>query len=106
MHSRPNWLEKYRIRRISSNRRNRKVTYVDHTNNKAEATHYNMEGGTYHVPRSQEKIFLKNYIDYIFGERNGSLSLTEAPLTTDLGVVYSPVFIDFNLKYPLGCDGE
>ena len=71
-----------------------------------ESTHFNLEGGTYHVPKSQEKIFLKNYIDYIFGERNGSLALTEAPLTTDLGIVYSPVFIDFDLKYPLDSDGE
>ena len=106
MHSRPNWLEKYRIRRKSSNQRNEKAEYVDHTNNQVKPPHFNLEGGTYHVPNSQEKIFLKNYIDYIFGERNGSLALTEAPLTTDFGVVYSPIFIDFDLKYPLDSDGE
>ena len=71
-----------------------------------EPTHFNLEGGTYHVPKSQEKIFLKNYIDYIFGERNGTLALTEAPVTTYLCIVYSPMFIDFDLKYPLDSDGE
>ena len=99
MNSRPNWLEKYRVKNIFRKRRNKKAVYVDSQNNVVLATHYNLEGGTYAVPLTEEAEFLRNYAEFVFGPRNGQLALTENAIVSDLGRSFSSVFIDLDLKY-------
>ena len=64
-------------------------------------THFNLMGGAYCVPRTNEAEFFKDYIKYVFGDTKGKLALTESPLVSSSGVTFSSVFIDFDLKYPV-----
>ena len=105
MTSRPNWLEVFRVKKRTSGKRAKPI-YVDSKNNVVKPTHYNLQGGTYYVPKSKESEFLSRYIEFLFGYQNGRLSLTEAPLQTPLGKVFSPVFLDLDLRYPLNSAGQ
>ena len=106
MNSRPNWLEKYRVKNIFRKRKNKRAVYVDSQSNVVLATHYNLNGGTYAVPLPEEAEFLRNYIEYVFGPSNGQLALTENAIVSDSGRTFSSVFIDLDLKYPLESEGK
>ena len=49
--------------------------------------------------------FLEEYGRFVFGNMKGKLALTENALSSN-GIAYSPVFIDFDLRYPLISDGR
>ena len=106
MFARPEWLERYRIRNIFRNRKNRKAVYVDKNSDIVNATHFNLRGGAYSVPRDMEETFLNDYVSYVFGANEGKLALTENPIVSEVGVSYSSVFLDLDLRYPLHCDGR
>ena len=102
---RPAWLEAYRVKKKTSTKSEKSI-YIDRNNKVVKPTHYSLQGGSYHVPRSQEGEFVSCYIAFVFGDTNGRLALTEAPLHTPLGNVYSPVFIDLDLRYPINSAGQ
>ena len=104
MNNRLQWLAKYRVTNICRQRRSRKAIWVNNNNEVVKPTHYNLQGGSYCVPRAEECTFRRNYIDFVFGQR-GNLSITEAPLTNSSGKSYSSVYLDFDLKYPLNSEG-
>ena len=104
MHSRPEWLERYRVQNINRNKRDKSI-YVDQQSNVVTPTHYNLAGGTYCVPRNEENAFLDQYVQFIFGPRRGRLALTENAFVSLTGKSYSSVFIDLNLRYPVGSEG-
>ena len=66
----------------------------------------NLAGGAYCVPQAIETEFYNEYINYVFGSNRGRLALTECPLVLNSGISYSPVFIDFDLRYPMSSDGQ
>ena len=105
MLSRPAWLERYRVRNIFKNS-NRKAVYVDKSSQIVEATHYNLAGGTYAVPRKDDETFLREYVDFVFGPNNGNLALTENAIVSEEGRSFSSVFIDIDLRYPLDSNGK
>ena len=105
MSARPEWLEKFRVRNLYRNERNKKAVYINRENSVVLPTHFNLEGGTYSVPRDYEMEFLQEYGRFVFGDTKGTLALTENALSSN-GIAYSPVFIDFDLRYPLTSDGR
>ena len=66
MSARPEWLERYRVKNIFRNRRNKKAVYVDKERNVVDSTHFNLHGGTYSVPINLEQSFLDDYVEFIF----------------------------------------
>jgi len=106
MSARPAWLERYRVRNIFRNRKNKKAVYIDKNSDVVKATHYNLLGGVYSVPRDKEESFMNDYVTYVFGPNQGRLALTENAIVSDLGVSFSPVFIDLDLRYPLHSEGR
>ena len=105
MYLRPEWLEKYRVHNVNRNKRGRKAVYIDRDSNLVQATHFNLIGGTYCVPRHLENDFLRSYIDFVFDKRQGRLALTENPISTVMGTSFSPVCIHLNLRYPVNAEG-
>ena len=106
MSLRPEWLEKFRVTNVNRNKRGKKPVYIDRENSIVKATHFNLEGGTYCVPRDEENDFLQKYINFVFGERRGRLSLTENAIFTALGTSYSSVFMDLDFRYPPNSEGK
>ena len=106
MSERPEWLERYRVVNIFRNKKNKKAVYVDKKSDIVRPTHFNLLGGSYSVPRDKENSFLNDYINYVFGPTQGKLALTENPIVTEVGVSFSPLFIDFDFRYPLSSNGR
>ena len=104
MSARPEWLERYRVKNIFRNRRNKKAVYVDKERNVVDSTHFNLHGGTYSVPINLEQSFLDDYVQFIFGAAKGQLALTEKAKVSPNGTSFSSVFLDIDLKYPLHLD--
>ena len=54
MSCRPEWLEKFRVRKVNKNKRGKRAVYIDREGKIVKATHFNLEGGSYCVPREEE----------------------------------------------------
>ena len=106
MNLRPEWLEKYRVQNVNKGKRGKRAVYIDHESNIVKPTHFNLQGGTYCVPRDEENDFLLKYIGFVFGDTRGSLALTESAIVTSQGTSISSVFIDLDFKYPPNSEGK
>ena len=84
MSLRPEWLEKFRVQNVNKGNRGKRAMFIDRESNIVTSTHFNLQGGTYSVPRHDENNFLRKYIDFVFGER-GRIALTENAIVTAQG---------------------
>ena len=48
---------------------------------------------------------MENYVDFVFGEKQGHLALTEKELISENGCAFTSCFIDLDFRYPVESDG-
>lgn len=106
MSVRPVWLEQYRVHNLNRHKRGKKAVYVDSEGNIVKATHFNLNGGSYCIPREKENDFLRKYVDSVFGNLRTKLAFTESAIVSAQGLSYSSVFIDLDLSYEASSEGK
>ena len=106
MSCRPEWLEKFKVRNLNKNERGKRAVYIDREDKIVKATHFNLEGSSYSVPREEENNFLNEYVDFIFVKTRGKQALTENALVTDKGTCFTSLFVDLEFTYPSNSDGK